>query len=258
MSRLLDAEERGSASSAQESSSVEQEADSDEDGVQGPNKRRDQRLSKATRALLSGQQPDSTHRRLLALSIAEHATRESKSFISISETTVAPSSSPLHPSSPPQSSSIPCTPSIKAELFNDTDDPETGIEQSDTDDSDWIPEPSRPSSRASVSSPTRSGGIRLKLYPRPVDASPSIGIVACRTMQKQLGPQHHRLTSRDRKDMKKAAQKIARKQRAQAEAAAKSKQVDIIKNSTSALPILSNGRVMQSPFIESGIKTLYI
>ncbi|MBE7180584.1 MAG: hypothetical protein INR71_05115, partial [Terriglobus roseus] len=54
VSRLLDAEEGGSMSSAQESSSIEREPDSDDDAVHGPNKRQDRRMSKATRNLVKG------------------------------------------------------------------------------------------------------------------------------------------------------------------------------------------------------------
>lgn len=49
VSNLMDAEENGSGSSAQESSSVERDQDSDDDVHAGPNKKQDRRLSRAVK-----------------------------------------------------------------------------------------------------------------------------------------------------------------------------------------------------------------
>ena len=240
VSRLLDAEERGSVSSAQESSSVEREADSDEEALNGPNKKRDRRFGRARRVNLRNRNPQL--RDMASKLAANDASQSSFASASSFETHSALRSS----TTPPRSAenSPPTCP----------DEADPDYENSETEDSDWAPS-SRPSSRTSTTALPRTGPVRIKIHPpKPPDKEKPDPERSGRTTQKQTGPQNHRTTARERKDMKKAAQKAARKQRAQADAAASRA------HNTAKLPILTKEKVINAPApaIECGIKTLYI
>ena len=238
VSRLLDAEERGSISSAQESSSVEREADSDEEALNGPNKKRDRRFGRGKRVHLKNR--SQKHHEMASKLAANDASQSSFASASSFETHSALRSS----TTPPRSAenSPPTCP----------DEADLDYENSETEDSDWAPS-SRPSSRTSSIALPRTGPVRIRIHPpKPPDKEKPDPGKPGRTAQKQSGPQKHRTTARERKDMKKAAQKAARKQRAQAEAAASRA------HNTKKLPILTKEKAPNAPAIECGIKTLYI
>lgn len=253
VSKLLDAEERGSVSSTQGSSSVEREPDSDEDVLSGPNKKQDRRLSRATRAVLK--EKDEQKKRDLALRPKTHHDL------------------------PRTNGHVP--------LPKHTDTNGAKEEDGDeTEEEDWENDPSyrespsvSPSASASdysaASKPT-SGGVRLKLsQPKresekdrpPTNASREVpngvkvenhgecggGLAGGKTQQRQLGPKQKRVTQRDKRDMKKAAQKAAAKERKQGMAAGKAVNG---KNGIIAAAVKKGKE--NSPAIEAGIKTLYI
>ncbi len=224
VSRLLDAEDRGSVSSAQESSSVEREADSDDDAIHGPNKKQDRRLSRATKSMMKKGQE---RRRLIASALA-----------------VSDSSQESLVSDASRKSRSPGTSHLKQEVADSED--EGG--RSDLVKEEEKGEPAAMSSPAS--SPRKP--VRLKLNPpKPPDPSPTGG---GKTQQKQEGPQRkHGATAREKKDMKKQAQKAARKERALATTSPNATNSEAKK---SGLPILTKAK--GNSFIESGIKTLYI
>lgn len=89
--------------------------------------------------------------------------------------------------------------------------------------------------------------IRIKLKP-PAPPSTTSNSSSGKTQQKQQGPQ--RQTAREKKDMKKLAQKAARKERQQAA-------IDAGTSETVNVPLRTKG-ITNPPPIESGLKTLYI
>lgn len=184
VSNLLDAEENGSNSSYQESSSVERDhEESDDDMHDGPNKKQDRRMSRASRPP-KHRSTDTTHA-LSKLATHDGSQETFASWESESSLSSAAESS--------QNSSVPHS------------------TQASFDDSNIVvkQEPAKTSSSASdaPSKPT----IRLKLLPpRPPGASQEHN---SKTQQRQNGP---RVTARDRKDFKKQAQNAARKERQQA------------------------------------------
>lgn len=180
--KLMGAEENGSLSSAQESSSVEREPDSDEEypGKDGPNKKRDRRPSSRQQ---SGEvSPDEMR--------AKFETHNDSSDSVKSEASNS-------------------QPDKKGELVPDTRP--------------------RPTIRLKFNSQKASS-------PAPVSAK---------------GPQ--RQTARDKKDIKKQAQKAARKEREQAAAGGDRPESP----NTSGMKLRSKGMV-NTPPIESGFRTLFI
>jgi OTU domain-containing protein 3 len=205
VSNLMDAEENGSGSSAQESSSVERDQDSDDDSNTGPNKKQDRRISRAVKK----SKPRSSQTKH-ALSQLETAEGSQDSFASSngddSEASTLPSCS----------------------------------QTSDTTTQSTSTAPSRPP-------------IRLKLRPPkpPPDYQPPEQ--SGKTSQSQPGP---RISARDKKDIKKQAQKAARKERERAD----SKQVsepEVSDATTAAGIALRQNGVTQTPPLET-LRTLYI
>ncbi|TKA60997.1 hypothetical protein B0A49_09406 [Cryomyces minteri] len=180
VSKLLDAEERGSVSSAQESSSVEREPDSDDDSYNGPNKKQNRRLSRATRSARKVKKPDGHS---LGSKLADHS--ESQESLA----------------------------SVDSEASNTFDKPLPPLQNTTAaGGEEWRSSSAKKedSTSASTSESARKGPIRLKLNP-PRPPSESSSHASGKTLQKQRGP-----TSREKKDMQKKAQKAARKQRQQA------------------------------------------
>lgn len=175
VSTLLDAEEHGSNSSQVESSSVERDHDSDDDTYDGPNKKQDRRMSRATRA-----QKERTRDSKHALSKLATHDGSQESFASFA------SEASSHPDSTQRSSSTQTTSS---------------------DGYDASPKKftaSQPQHVSSAQTVPAKPAVRIKLLPpRPPPG---------KTSQKQSGP---RTSSRDKKDLQKQAQKKARKERAQ-------------------------------------------
>lgn len=181
VSSLLDAENDGSASSHQGSSSVERDHDeSDENSHNGPNKKQDRRLSRASRTQ-KNRSHDTTH----ALSKLATLDGSQETFASWESESSLSSAADLS-----QNSNAP----------NST--------QTSFDDSCIVVK--QEASKASSDAPAKPIP-RLKLLPpRPPDASQQRNN---KSQQRQNGP---RITARDRKDIKKQAQKAARKERQQA------------------------------------------
>ena len=244
VSNLLDAEERGSVSSTQGSSSVEREHDSDEEDVSGPNKKQDRRLSRATR--LVNKEKDEQRKRDLAVRVKKHEDKSTTDCHSqtLSKCQVA---------------------GLKTETVDDDDD-----------DEDWQDDPTyKDTESASVSASENStadkplsNGVRLKLSqpkrendkdPPPETPSHSKGTTnrnsnnGVRTQLRQVGPKQKRISQRDKRDMKKAAQKAAAKERKQGIAVGKA-----VNRKNGAIAITSKQDKENSPAIESVIRTLYI
>lgn len=254
VSKLLDAEERGSISSARDSSSVEREPDSDEDvqlSGNGPNKKQDRRLSKATRQILK----------------LNHRARE------LSETSEV-------------------VPRIDITLEENGDEKKSighGIIDTD-EDSDWRPALSsdntntnneddttgsefsdisfKVQSRAAASTTsTSSRNLAVEDGPSP-KKNPTSNFLQQQYRQRPQQPKKKRITARERKESKKAAQKAAAKQRKQAAAATKTSTSSptttaatatttaTTTNKTASLTIRMGKE--NTPVIAQAIKTLYI
>ena len=234
VSELLENEDRGSVSSTQGSSSVERDQDSDDDEYAGPKKKQDRRMSRATRSL---KQKEDRRKRELA-----HRPK-----------TIADSTSSS------DSRNLP-------EVLINGDKRMGVIEVDDEDDEDYEPQqPTVKKSPAVESSPTsRNNGVRLKLsQPKPENEDDSDWSAATsksrsfskprsnKTQGSQIVAKQHKLTARDRKDLKKAAQKSAAKERKQGLAAVKQ-----TANQSGSLSMVAKVPGRSSPTM--GIKTLYI
>lgn len=177
VSNMLDEQEYGSTSSQQESSSVERDHDSDDDMHDAPNKKQDRRMSRASKA---------------------QRARSKESKHALSRLATYDGSQESVGSWESENSSIP-EPSQQS-TFTQPAEIE-GIEPRVKDEG---------STSASRSESPAKPSIRLKLHPpKPPAPLQRVG----KTQQLQPGP---RLTARDRKDIKKQAQKAARKERQQA------------------------------------------
>ncbi|KAK3691257.1 hypothetical protein LTR37_018746 [Vermiconidia calcicola] len=211
---LEEAEEDGSGSSQQESSSVERDHDSDDDMHDGPNKKQDRRLSRASK---------------------DQRARSMASKHALSKLATVDGSQESVGSWDSEASSIP------ESTQQSTNSHRTGVEELDpyskTEDSTSV------SRSESPARPT----IRLKLHPpKPPDPSQRVG----KTSQRQPGP---RLTARDRKDIKKQAQKAARKERQQL---AQSGDARSESPSKAGIALRQKG-MAQTPPVET-LRTLYI
>lgn len=115
VSNLMDAEENGSGSSAQESSSVERDQDSDDDANNGPNKKQDRRIIRAARKSKS-RSSETKH----ALSQLETADASQDSFASSngddSEASTVPNGSQQSETSSQPTSTAPSRPPIRLKL----------------------------------------------------------------------------------------------------------------------------------------------
>jgi len=196
VTKMLDAEEGGSISSAQESSSVEREQDSDDEAYNGPNKKQDRRMSRAVK----------DRQRIMS----KLATQDDND--SLPETI---------PDSESEASSVPCaSQDVAVKRETDTESVKAETKPVSTD--------ARPVPR-----------IRLK-GPKPPEPS-----MNGKTMQNQPGP---RVSARQKKDMKKQAQKAARKERAQTGDS----------KTQAGMALRSKGYAANPPPIETGFRTLYI
>lgn len=211
VSNMLDEqEEYGSASSQQESSSVERDHDSDEDTHDGPNKKQDRRMSRASKA----QRQRATESKHALSQLATYAGSQESFTSGDSDASSMPDLSQQQPSNQPST---------------DTSNLQT------PDDTSRSESPARPP-------------VRLKLHAsRPPDHPQRIG----KTSQRQPGP---RMTARDKKDIKKQAQKAARKERQQL--AAKGGQRRSQSPSAAGLALRQKG-MTETPPVET-LRTLYI
>ena len=210
VSKLLDSEEGGSVSSAQESSSVEREPDSDDELLGGPNKKQDRRMSRTTR-----QKPKDLRQRQIMSKLASHDSSQ--------ESIASQDSDGSSPEAPSRLTEV------KAE---DLEEDKIRVKQDQSTSSD---PPAKPTIRIRISPPKRPDSVETTTNPS----------------NKQNG--HAKVTARDKKDIKKQAQKAARKERQQA----------AVKGGTEK-PTVKTGIALRSkgmtntPPIESGFRTLFI
>ena len=214
-SELLENEERGSVSSTQGSSSVERDQDCDDESVCGPKKKRDRRLSRAARANAQ-QNHELTYRPKEVKSEATSSAQDTK-----------------------------------VEKLRDSKD-NSAKEESKKKDSQ-IPEPSAVPGSVSHQKSTQP---RRKKEEYDSDWSESLhdrsnSRTRGQTTKKRGGSKGRLISARDLKDMKKAAQKAAAKERKQGLV-----DVDrpISKGTTVSVP--SKGLHRNAPTV--GIKTLYV
>ncbi|GAB7346869.1 hypothetical protein MBLNU459_g1951t1 [Dothideomycetes sp. NU459] len=202
-------EENGSQSSAQESSSVEREQDSDEEYERGPSKKQDRRMSSRRRA----KDADSSTNTMSKLATYDDS---QESFLSNESSDTSSCADSLHAAD------------VKPE--------EKNIKSEEKNIEPVVPLP-RPT-------------IRIKLNPPKPPTNAHTPKPAGKTQQKQQGPQ--RQTARDKKDIKKQAQKAARKERQQAAGATNPDAT--VKTGLS----LRDQGMTATPPIESGFRTLFI
>jgi len=222
VSKILDSED-GSMSSNHESSSIERDQDSDDDGAEfsGPKKKQDRRMSRATKSLMKKSQE---HRHQMASQFsANDGSQES-------------------------------LPGFSQLKVGESDDGKTRLQKAtpDATDDEWrtLSVKGEDSDFSAIDSPKK--GPRLKINPPKRMSSPS-GV--SKTQLKQNGPQRRRAPSaREKKDMKKQAQKAARKERAQAE----SKPNPSAGKPWDADVTLHMKETQQSPIQEGYGRTIYI
>lgn len=245
VSRLLD-EDSGNQSSAQESSSIEREPDSEDDDIYGPNKSRSRRtdrldthdsVTSASRASSTSRnilQPKSHKKRLGSKLASQECPQGSQSSQGSFDSQQTDETAPSNAHSP------------AAIAIPDSDD--DCKSESDDDPIAAPPSPKLPSS-------PRKGPVRIRLTmpkPPPEMEEAAANMHSSRTAQKQSGPQSRKISARDKKDMKKQAQKAARRERQQQQAAGKATAA-----TTRALPIMTKSNPT-SPSLDAGIKILYV
>ncbi|WPH04430.1 Hypothetical protein R9X50_00732100 [Acrodontium crateriforme] len=179
VSNLLDAEEYASTSSQQESSSVERDHDSDDDMHDGPNKKQDRRMSRLSR---------------------RPKTRSTETKHALSQLATYDGSQESIGSWESEASSVPenSQPSSTTTQPIENDDKSRLTDEQIKDGS----------ATANGTAVTSKPPIRFKLHP----PKPPPEHQTRKTQQRQLGA---RVSARDRKDIKKLAQKAARKERQQ-------------------------------------------
>ena len=218
VSKLLDAEERGSTSSTQGSSSVERDHDSDVDEEYcGPKKKQDRRLSRATQTAIKAK-GEQRKRVLTVSSMIEDNYRHSQSD-------------------------------------NDDwqDDPSyKNSDSASTSASDPIPNQPLPGGvRLKLSQPKRDFGtdeLRGQRSDHNSGLPNSNAGQGGKTQQRQSGPKQKRLARREKKQLKKA---VKERNQVGADAVA-------MNCKTANLTVTLKKGKENSPVIESGIKTLYI
>lgn len=216
VSRLLDAEDYGSTSSQQGSSSIERDHDSDDEMRDAPNKKQDRRMSRASRAL-KPRSVDTKH--ALSQLAVYHDSQESLG------------------SSSSESSSVPGG-SQQSTQSTDGEDAALGVKRESQDGS-------APAITSDLPTQPR---IKLKLHgPKPLDSTQNVS----KTQQKQQGP---RLTAREKKDIKKQAQKAARKERQQLASQDGSPRVESL--SEAGITLRQKG-MTETPPVET-LRTLFI
>ena len=214
VSNMIEADERGSASSQQESSSVERDHDSDDDMHNAPNKKQDRRMSRVSKAQRA-RSMESKH------ALSQLATYDG------SQESVASYDS--------EASSVP-----------ESSQQSTMTQPTEFKEFDNLIKAQDSTSASRSESPAKPP-IRLKLHPpKPPDLSQRTG----KTQQRQPGP---RLTARDRRDIKKQAQKAARKERQQLAARGGTRSQS---PSAAGLALRQKG-MTETPPVET-LRTLYI
>jgi len=200
VSKLLDAEERGSISSQQGSSSTERDPDSNDDEFNGPNKKQDRRMSRATKAVRKENEQRARERAASQTSLTVEP--------DLKATTAEPTSTSIE--LPVRSHDEPKVKSATRKIKNEDDDDWVTPSDDDADD-DFRPDPEEPDNDAASEYSGTSRSQSRGVGSTPPRSQPKVILQTCKTMRKQQGPQRKRITARDRIEMKKAAQKQARK-----------------------------------------------
>ncbi|KAL1640525.1 hypothetical protein SLS58_006875 [Diplodia intermedia] len=240
VSRLLD-EDSGNQSSAQESSSIEREPDSEDDDIYGPKKSRSRQTGCEDKHdnLTSASRASSTSRNIL-----KPKGHKDRTGSKLASQEYPQDSQPSSQASSQQSDTI--TPSIAPSQVTI---PDSDADSSQESDADPIAAPPSPK----PTSAPRQGPVRIRLTmpkPPPEMEEAAANMHAGKTAQKQIGPQGRKISSRDKKDMKKQAQKAARRERQQQQAAGNT-------SATRTLPIMTKSNPT-SPSLDAGIKVLYV
>ncbi|KAI9880624.1 MAG: hypothetical protein M1830_001975 [Pleopsidium flavum] len=255
VSKLLDAEERGSLSSAQESSSVEREPDSDEEALSGPNKKQDRRLSRATRTVLK--EKEEQRKRDLALRLKDPKPPKTNGHIPHEEEGNKHETDPKYEDADETEEE-----DWRDATFKDSESASASASASDY---------SSTNNNTTTTSRPKPNGVKLKLSQPKRDLPNGIPTILLnnnntntttisgpKTQQKQQSPKPKRVTQRDKRDIKKAAQKAAQKERRQGVAVGKAINGTAgLKGGGGVSLVLKNGKE-NTPAIEAGIKTLYI
>lgn len=236
VSILLDAEERASISSQPGSSCTERDPDSDLEEFVGPNKKQDRRMSRATKALRKEkleQEKIDTAQQIMA-STKEESIASTGTAAPAVDLPVRPHK-PLHPKDIPRKS-------------NAEEDDEWATPSDDDGDGGYKPDLDEVEDDVTSQYSNRSR-VETRILPPTAPKPLHITVHTTKTYQKQPGPQKKRQTARDRMEMKKAAQKAARKE-SKRNGAQASRQLEVTSiNVNKNPPTLDLGM---------GIKTLYI
>jgi OTU domain-containing protein 3 len=236
VSILLDAEERASVSSQQGSSCTERDPDSDDEELVGPKKKQDRRMSRATKAL---RKDKAQQKKEEVIPQVPSATKADAEPTPVTEPPSPAIELPVRPHITPHPRIVP------RKLKSENDDEWVNTPSDDDGDGDF--QPDLDDADDDVAS-NYSGSNRSQSQPLPAIAPKPLHITVhtAKTYQKQPGPQRKRQTARDRIEMKKAAQKAARKESKRSA----SRQLEVTSiNVTKNPPQLDLG---------IGIKTLYI
>jgi OTU domain-containing protein 3 len=175
------------------SSSIERDPDSDDDEIYGPNKRQNRRMSRATKALRKEQ--EERERR--------EAELQAIPTIELTRPDAAVTSEVLI-----QSHETAFKSGIR-KIKQDDDGDKYIVVSDDKADDDFRPDAEENDAASEYSATSVSQSVD------PASTPPRIQqriILHTKSMQKQIGPQRKRITARERKELKKAAQKQARKE----------------------------------------------
>lgn len=233
------------------SSSIERDADSDDDETYGPNKRQNRRMSRASKASRkSNDLPTSIDPDLHAIPTIELTEPDSQTSSKLPPPSRLPALTPLPvKSEPPEISGgvdefmcgeIPARKTKKVQNDDDWAPSDDGNEDEDND------------AASSYSASSRSASVSFGSTPPP-RITIKLNARTNNSMQKQHGPQRKKPSARERKDLKKAAQKQARKE-------SKRNNATQPQLATSTTTSINQNRNRNSPPMEQvmGMKTLYI
>jgi hypothetical protein len=260
VSKLLDADYLSSnppspgSYSQSGSSSIERDPDSDDDEIYGPNKRQNRRMSQATKSSRkSSELGASVETDLHAIPTIELTEPDSQCSSKLPPPSQLPplSQLPVKSELPEPSGDsediISGKPTVRKTKKADDDD---GFAPSDDENDDDCNPDYDNDAASSYSVSSRSAPVSFGTTP-PQRITIKLNTRNNKSMQKQNGPRQKKPTARERKDLKKAAQKQARK-----ESKSATKQPQLATSTTS----INQNRNRNSPPMEKvmDMTTLYI
>lgn len=244
--KLVDTEERGSVSSQPGSSSTERDPDSDDDALNGPNKKQDRRMSRATKtarkvkALQEKKKRDAAPAAITKVEIKDEITPDNASreimIIAASDEAKDSGSEP---------------PSLVKDSGNEDDD-DFDPPSEDGEDDDFRPElEDDVTSEYSSTTRTQLRSAAKSLSPPPTQSSRALPPPRGAQSVPSLKPK--RVTAREKVELKKQAQKAARKE-------SKRNAIGSAKAARRLGAVPSVNVKQNAPAMElgMGIKTLYI